>query len=76
MVNQEKIIAALKEVITSVQASDNNRIMQALISLIQICHSEGMNADHVNQLLEQNGIQGGDGLRNFVIAQFAAINQA
>ena len=76
MVDQTKIIPVMEEVVAAIRVQDNNQIAQTLVKLVQVSHGEGMNADQVNDLLVQNGIKGGDALKNFVNEQFVAISQA
>lgn len=76
MTDKTKIIPVMEEIVAAIRIQDNNQISQSLVKLVQVSHGEGMNADQVNELLEQNGIKGGDALKNFVNEQFAAASQS
>lgn len=77
MVDQtEDTTPAIANIIAAVQAQDNTQIAQALANLVHESHSKGMDADQINELLEQNGIRGGDALKQFIVEQLNVISQA
>lgn len=74
MVNKDVIIAALEKLVVAIKAKKPNNSANALIELIRVSEKEGLNAKQIEEVLAQNGIEGGASMHEFIEAQYAAIS--
>lgn len=70
MSSNQNIAEAVDNVKVAVANKDNPAIASSLVHLSQVAYAGGFDSDNMINMLEENGIRGGDNFVAFVKKQF------